>query len=159
MKRLGSVMLILAISVWGCVTVDSSTIVDADSQGYANGQYRDVRHGKVCDFGIFATGGAGGASSTAATALTSLVSATALSSGSSSSNNSSSGAGAGLIGLRVYPPPQGDPVPFAKAIAMINYSKKLKNISYDESGGRLNYEFGEPNQRTRPSSFGHQPVQ
>ena len=58
MKKLGSLMVIMVLGVWGCVTVDNSTMVDADSQGYATGQYRDVRHGKVADFGIYG-GGAG----------------------------------------------------------------------------------------------------
>ena len=33
------------------------------------------------------------------------------------------------------------PSDFARAIAMINYSKKLKSIKYDEFGGVIDYEF------------------
>ena len=56
---------------------------------------------------------------------------------------------------------------------MINYSKKLKSIKYDEFGGVIDYEFEaqplsylkttpqrteDPKQQRR-SSFGHQPVE
>ena len=67
---------------------------------------------------------------------------------------------------------EGDPVNFARAIAIINYSKNLRNIKYNECGGVIAYEF-EPmpvssmrsaypapgTQRKLPSSFGHQPVE
>jgi hypothetical protein len=67
---------------------------------------------------------------------------------------------------------ESDPVHFARAIAIINYSKHLRNIKYNECGGVIAYEF-EPmpassmrsaypapgTQRRLPSSFGHQPVE
>jgi hypothetical protein len=165
MKKFGWVILILAMGVWGCVSVDHTTVVDADHSGYANGQYRDVRSGKVCDVSIYGGGAAASAASTATGLVTSniLTAASAATTLSSPSNSSSSGGGGGLVGIRIRPPAQGDPMPFAKAIATINYSKKLKNISYDEISGQVNYQFGEPDTRldTRPrsSTFGHQPIQ
>jgi hypothetical protein len=159
MKKLGLLMLISALGVWGCVTVDNSTIVDADTHGYATGQYRDVRHGKVADFGVFATGAGGAASAASSSALAALTTATSISSGTANKNDSSSGGGGGMLGLRVYPAPtQGNPLPFARSIAMINYSKKLTRVTYDDSG-LVNYEFGEPGQKSPPSSFGYKPVQ
>jgi hypothetical protein len=159
MKKVGLSMLILTLAVCGCVTVDNSTIVDADTHGYASGQYRDVRHGKVGDFGVFGTGAGGAASAASTSAIAALTSATSISSGAAGSQNSSSGAGGGMLGLRVYPAPtQGNPLPFARSIAMINYSKKLTRVTYDDSG-LVNYEFGEPGQKSPPSSFGYKPVQ
>lgn len=158
MKKLGFLMLFVSLGLWGCVTVDSSTIVDADQTGYANGQYRDVRSGKVCDVTLYG-GGAGASAASTATGMISTLSQTSASTVGGNSN-STSGGGGGLVGVHIRPPAQGDPMPFAKAIATINYSKKLKNISYDESSGQLNYQFGEPDMRPRSSSsFGHQPIQ
>jgi len=158
MKKIGWLLLIMALGIWGCVTADNSTIVDTDQQGYASGQYRDVRHGQVADFGIFGGGGGAGAAS-AARAIGPLL-----------SDSKSGSGGGGMLGLRVYPAPtQGDPQPFARSIAMINYSKRLSSIKYDETGGIIEYEFnpGPVSMRSEralpkapePSSFGHQPVE
>jgi hypothetical protein len=66
---------------------------------------------------------------------------------------------------------EGDPVKFARAVAMINYSKRLKNITYNEMGEVVGYEFdnvpyagktGSQQIQRQPSlapSFGHQPIQ
>ena len=76
------------------------------------------------------------------------------------------------ICVETGPPPSGA-YDFARAIAMINYSKKLKSIKYDEFGGVIDYEFEaqpvsyvqttpqatEPKASYRRSSFGHQPVE
>jgi len=158
MKKLGLLTLILTLAVWGCVAVDHTTVVDADHSGYASGQFRDVRHGTVANFGIFGAGAGAAAAAAGSTALTSLATMATLSSTANLANNASSGGGGGMLGLRVYPAPsQGDPMPFARSIAMINYSKKLTRVSYDDCGV-VSYEFGEP-QQARPSSFGHQPIQ
>jgi hypothetical protein len=144
MKKIGWLLLIMALGVWGCVTADNSTIIDTNQQGYASGQYRDVHQGKVSDFGIFGTGAAVGAAA--------------------------GSAGGGMLGLRIYPSPtQGDPLPFARSIAMINYSKRLSSIKYDESGGIIEYEFNPgpmsmrsvyaPPKAPEPSAFGHQPIE
>ncbi len=159
MKIFGLLILIVLLGVGGCVTVDNSTLVDADSHGYANGQYRDVRSGKLCDFGIFGGGAASAAANANSMLASSITTAASIATGNSTGSSKSSSGGGGLVGLRVYPAPaQGDPLPFARSIAMINYSKKLTKVSYDDSG-LVNYEFGEPTQKSRPSSFGHQPVQ
>jgi len=161
-KKLILIAMGLALSS-GCMTVDHATIIDTTQSGDASGQYRDVRQGQVSDFGIFGTGAGAGAASALGQSLTAL----AATSGSSSSG------GGGMLGLRVYPAPtQGNPIPFARSIAMINYSKKLKSIKYDEFGGVIDYEFEvqptsylkttpqEPKPRQdRRSSFGHQPIE
>ena len=153
MKKIGSVILIMALGVWGCVSLDHSTVVDTDTSGYASGQFRDVRHGTLANFGIFG-GGAGAAAASAATGT--ILSATSISSPNSSAN---SGGGGGMLGLRVYPvPSQGDPMPFARSIALINYSKMLKKITYDDVG-LVSYEFRDIGPGPHPSSFGHQPIQ
>jgi hypothetical protein len=164
MKKLILIAMGLALCS-GCVTVDHASVIDTTQIGDASGQYRDVRHGKVGNFGIFGTGaGAGGAD---AAGLSLTAAALAGSSGSSSSG------GGGMLGLRVYPAPtEGNPMPFARSIAMINYSKKLKSIKYDEFGGVIDYEFEQQpvsylkttppasgTTRQRRSSFGHQPVE
>lgn len=155
MKKIGLLSLIMALAVWGCVTVDNSTIVDADQNGVASGQYRDIRHGQVCDFGIYG-GGAGAAAASSATGIiTTAAGGTLTNSGPNAA--SSSGGGGGFLGLRVLPAPaQGDPLPFARSIAMINYAKKLKKVSYDDCG-LVSFEFNDQGP-ARPAAFGHQPV-
>ena len=80
------------------------------------------------------------------------------------------------LSIETGPPPSGAQ-DFARAIAMINYSKKLKSIKYDEFGGVIDYEFEQQplsyvkttpqvqlpqsteTKLKRRSSFGHQPVE
>jgi hypothetical protein len=155
----------------GCVAVDHATVIDTTKIGDASGQYRDARHGTVSNFGIFGSGAGVGGADAAGLVLNA--------SGLAGNSGSSSSGGGGMLGLRVYPAPtQGDPLPFARSIAMINYSKKLKSIKYDEFGGVMDYEFESqpvsyvqttPQVQTtsqapttklkRRSSFGHQPVE
>ena len=66
---------------------------------------------------------------------------------------------------------EGDPVKFARAVAIINYSQRLKNITYNEFGEVVGYEFANApftgksgpqkihSQPSLPPSFGHQPIQ
>ncbi|MFZ0052679.1 MAG: hypothetical protein WAK96_12970, partial [Desulfobaccales bacterium] len=68
-------------------------------------------------------------------------------------------------------PPQITPYSFARAIAMINYSNRLRSIKYDEAGGILEYDFekGPIGRQSSAStttggagqaqSFGHRPVE
>jgi hypothetical protein len=57
-------------------------------------------------------------------------------------------------------PTQGDPLPFARSIAMINYSQKLEKIyRYDEAGGSVQYEFREKALKKGYQPFGYQPVE
>jgi hypothetical protein len=175
MKNFIWLFLILALGVWGCMTVDHATLIDTDKDGYANGQFRDVRNGNVADVSLYGGGAGAAASSAAASALSALAASNAANSlvaaRGASSNNTSSGGGGGMFGLHVKPgPTQGDPVPFAKSVAMINYSKRLQSIKYDEMGGVIEYEFGPgpmsmrsdspaPKGTKMPSAFGHQPVE
>lgn len=167
MKRIYCLSLIVILAAWGCVSVDNATLIDTDQQGYATGQYRDVRSGKVADVSLF--GGGAGASGAASSLVSSLTSANTISQGTGSS--SSSGGGGGMFGLHIKPgPTQGDPIPFARSVAMINYSKRLRSIKYDETGGIIEYEFnpGPMSMRSEsapakgskmPSAFGHQPIE
>ncbi len=179
MKKIGWLLLIMALGVWGCVTADNSTLIDTGQQGFASGQYRDTHQGKVADFDIYGGGAGASAASSAAslagsallsTVTTGVGSRTAAISGSNANSGSSSGGGGGMLGLRIHPPAtQGDPLPFARSIAMINYSRRLASIKYDESGGIIEYEFNSgpqamstgyaPPKAQEPSAFGHQPIE
>jgi hypothetical protein len=155
MKKIGLLLLIMTLGVWGCVTVDNSTMVDADQNGVASGQFRDIRHGQLCDFTVYGGGAGATAANTATGLMTSVIGNNLSMSGPNAS--ASSGGGGGFVGLHVSPAPaQGDPLPFARSIAMINYAKKLKKVSYDDCG-LVSFEFNDQGP-AQPSSFGHQPI-
>jgi hypothetical protein len=144
MKLLG-VVTVIALVCTGCTVSHRSEVIDTDKlSGYASGTYNAKSHGPS---GKMVLGG--------------------------------SGYGAGVntsfgmvwASVETGPPPSGAQ-DFARAIAMINYSKKLKSIKYDEFGGVIDYEFEvqplsymkttPPQPGTKPpqrSSFGHQPVE
>ena len=145
MKLLG-VVTVIALVCSGCTMSHRSEVIDTDKLGgYASGTYDSKSHGPSGRMAVGGSGyGAGGA-----------------------------GAGFGMAWASVEtgPPPSGA-YDFARSIAMINYSKKLKSIKYDEFGGVIDYEFEqqpvsyvkatpqEPKPRQqRRSSFGHQPVE
>jgi hypothetical protein len=133
MKKLG-LMLAFILPLAGCVTVDHSEVIRTEANGLASGEYRDVRTGTLAnvEFGAF-----GGAASSMATTATQAIGALAKS-------GPAMGAGAGAIGFRVKPAPaQGDPTLFARSIAIINYSKRLAKIDYDEAGDIIKYEFND----------------
>jgi hypothetical protein len=133
MKQLGLVIAFI-LPFAGCVTVDHSEVIRTEANGLASGEYRDVRTGTLANVEFGALGGA--ASSMGAT-FTQAVGALAQS-------GPAMGAGAGGIGLRVKPAPvQGDPTLFARSIAIINYSKRLAKIDYDEAGDIIKYEFND----------------
>ena len=144
-KLLG-VVIVIALLGSGCTVSHRSEVIDTDKLGgYASGTYNDRSDGPS---GRFAAGGSGFGAGAAST-----------------------GFGAGWLCIETGPPPSGA-LDFARAIAMVNYSKKLKSIKYDEYGGVMDYEF-EPQPlssvqttptapkptRQRRSSFGHQPVE
>jgi hypothetical protein len=146
MKLLGLIT-VFALVCAGCTVSHRSEVIDTDKLGgYASGTYNDKSQGPV---GRMAVGGSGAGAGAA-----------------------SFGFGAGWACVETGPPPSGA-VDFARAIAMINYSKKLKSIKYDEFGGVIDYEFEAqplsslrtitPQQlspkQSRRSSFGHQPVE
>jgi hypothetical protein len=140
-------ILLLGLSFSGCATFQRSEMIDTDKLGgYASGTYNGNSSGPTGTLRLVGSGagwGAGGAG----------------------------GLGVAGIGVQTGPPPSGA-YEFARAIAMINYSKKLKSIRYDESGGVTAYEFEQmPVSSMRstyqapgttpklPPSFGHQPVE
>lgn len=132
-----------AVVLLGCATFQRSEVIETDKlEGYAAGTYRDNSSGPVGKVGLAGSGAGWGA-----------------------------GGGAGAVGFNVKtgPPPSGA-LDFARAIAMINYSKKLTSVKYDQYGGVIDYEFDQtPLARSKyrdpatapklPSSFGHQPVE
>ena len=145
MKLVG-LLTVLVLVCAGCTISHRSEVIDTDKLGgYASGTYDSKSHGPT---GRLSAGGSGFGAGAA-----------------------SAGFGAGWLCIETGPPPSGA-YEFARSIAMINYSKKLKSIKYDEFGGVIDYEFEaqplsyvktapqEPSpKQPRRSSFGHQPVQ
>jgi hypothetical protein len=142
MKIVG-LMVVAALLLSGCATFQRSEVIDTDKlDGYASGNYQDHSSGRTGEFAL-AGGGAGGGASAA---------------------------GGGALGMTIKTgPPNSGAYQFARSIAMINYSKKIKSIKYDETGRIIEYEF-EPRPLTQASvyppaqsapqkSFGYQPVQ
>ncbi len=137
-------ILVVILLFSGCASFQRSEVIDTDKmEGYASGTYRDNSSGPNGFFSLAGGGGGGGGG----------------------------GAGAGVVAMTVRsgPPPSGA-YQFAKAISMINYSKKLKSIKYDETGRIIEYEFDQrpigrasnypPQAQTAmPKSFGYQPVE
>lgn len=135
----------LAFILLGCATFQRSEVIETDQLGgFASGTYRDSSSGPVGQVGV-AGSGAGWAA------------------------GGGGGVGVAGIGVKTGPPPSGA-LNFARAIAMINYSKKLKSIKYDQYGGVIDYEFeqtslapknypGSASGSRLPSSFGHQPIE
>jgi hypothetical protein len=145
MRLLGAVI-VIALVCSGCTVSHRSEVIDTDKLGgYASGTYDSKSQGPS---GRLTAGGSGYGAGAA-----------------------SAGFGAGWISIETGPPPSGAPN-FARAIAMINYSKKLKSIKYDEFGGVIDYEFEQmpvssmktaqqgPGAKPKlPPSFGHQPIE
>jgi hypothetical protein len=144
MKVLG-ITLIVALFFSGCAHFQRSEVIDTDKLGgYASGEYRDNSSGPAGRVFLGGSGaGWGGAG----------------------------GFGLAWMGVETGPPRSGA-YEFARAIAMLNYSKNLKSIKYDECGGIIDYEFerhpltskrtGYQEYQTKqklPSSFGYQPVE
>ena len=144
MKILG-LILAMGLLVSGCATFHHSEYIDTDQlQGYAAGKYNSSSSGPS---GSFVLGGAGGGGSV----------------------SGGGGFGGGAISV-TSGPPEVSSYNFARSVAMINYSKKLKSIKYDETGGIVEYEFdhqplpqrsGNPvvGRSNLPASFGHQPIE
>ena len=145
MKSLGLILLVVAVFSGCAATFQRSEVIDTDKlEGYASGSYRDNSSGPNATFGLAVGGGGWGAVG---------------------------GGGAGAFGLTIQtgPPGSGD-YKFAQAIATINYSKRLKAITYDETGRIVEYEFDQrplgtsssyrpPTPAAQPKSFGFQPVE
>ena len=122
-------LLVMVLGLSGCVSVQHAEIIYTDKDGYASGQYRDVRSGSVCNlaFGMFGMG-------------------------------SGVNLGVGGFGAVINPAPtQGDPTPFARSIAMINYSRKLTKLKFDYDG-IVDYEFSDKPLKNGYQPFGRQPL-
>jgi hypothetical protein len=141
-KKMKKVSLILMILLLlaGCASFQNSAVISTDAAGFATGQYNCSSSGPN---GTFAIAGGGGVSG--------------------------SGFGAGGMAFKTGPPPS-EAYSFARSVATINYSTRLKNIKYDEAGGIIEYEFGPgpmsmrsdypaPKSAKLPSAFGHQPIE
>ena len=114
MKLLGLIT-VFALVCAGCTVSHRSEVIDTDKLGgFASGTYDSKSNGPTGKVALGGSGfGAGGAGA---------------------------GFGAGWMCIETGPPPSGA-YEFARSIAMINYSKKLKSIKYDEFGGVIAYEF------------------
>jgi hypothetical protein len=143
MKILGLILMLLLFA--GCATFQHSELIATDQQGFADGKYSLDSQGPTGSVLISGTGAGWGAPV------------------------SGGFGGAAIFGETG--PPKGNAVNFARAVAMINYSKKLKSVKYDETGGVIEYEFDQKplpgrssnpavsSQSKLPSSFGYQPVE
>ena len=145
MKILG-IIAIVAMMLSGCAQFQRSEVIDTDKLGgYASGTFHEDSSGSIGNFGLAGGGGGWG--------------------------GSSGGAGLGALSIQTGAPKSGA-YDFARAVAMINYSKKLKSIKYDEYGGVIDYEFTQSelppakasyqhlgSNQQLPSSFGHQPIE
>lgn len=142
MKIVG-LMVVAALLLTGCATFQRSEVIETDKlDGYASGNYRDNSSGQTGEFALAGSGAASGGNF-----------------------------GFGAIGTIIKTgPPASGAYQFARSIAMINYSKKLKSIKYDETGRIIEYEFDQrplsrntvypPAQSSLPQqSFGYQPVE
>jgi hypothetical protein len=134
------------VFAWGCSTHQRYQTIDTDKlDGFASGEFKDTSQGPVARVQFGASGAGSGVNF---------------------------GFGAAWLDLTTGPPPTGAK-DFARAIATINYSKRLKSIKYDEVGNIIEYEF-EPRPisalksnftppavaPSRPrTSFGHQPIE
>jgi len=143
-KLLG-VVIVIALFCSGCTISHRSEVIDTDKLGgNASGTYDAKSHGPS---GKVALGGSGYGAGV------------------------NTGFGMAWLCIETGPPKSGA-YDFARAIAMINYSKKLKSIKYDEYGGVVDYEFEQmpvsslksvqqvPGAKPKlPPSFGHQPIE
>jgi len=144
MKSLGLILMVV-VAFSGCATFQRSEVIDTDKlEGYASGTYRDNSSGPNGIVGISGGGGGWGFAG-------------------------GGGWGSGAMAIKTGPPDSGA-YKFARAIATINYSKKLKSITYDETGRIVEYEFDQrplgttssyrpPPPAPQPKSFGFQPVE
>ncbi|MEW6659752.1 MAG: hypothetical protein AB1424_13930 [Thermodesulfobacteriota bacterium] len=144
MKIVGLILMMVLLFA-GCATFQHSELISTDQQGFAAGRYSLDSQGPTGSVLISGTGAGWGAP----------------------------GAG-GFGGAAIFGetgPPKGNALNFARSVAMINYSKKLKSVKYDELGGIIEYEFDQQpvpgrsgsaavsSQPRLPSSFGYQPVE
>jgi hypothetical protein len=135
--------LVFVLALAGCASVNRSQSIDTDQlSGFAAGRFQENVKGSSGSFALAGGGGGWG--------------------------SSGGGAGGGAVSVTSNIPPSGA-YDFARAVAMINYSKKLTRIKYDEGYGIIEYEFDQKPLSSKidyqapggklPSAFGHQPVE
>jgi uncharacterized protein YceK len=138
MKKI-CMLFVIALLFSGCASFQHAESIDVDHYG-ATGHYTDSRSGKLYMATLSAAGGGGG---------------------------QNVGVGGFLFGM-VSNQSQSDPRNFAKAVAMMDMSKKIKYVKYDEETGTREYEFVHPlaglerkpsKSSNLPPSFGREPVQ
>jgi hypothetical protein len=132
--------IMLVLPACAATTYNHSENIEVDHFG-ATGTYSDSRSGTLSKTSLIAGGGGG----------------------------ASGALGLGGLGLSVdSSQSQSDPRYFARAIVMVDLTKKLKSIKVDECDGIRQYEYVQPmggsayrpkSQSNLPSSFGHQPIQ
>jgi hypothetical protein len=156
-------VLIFIFCTWGCTSrmaVSNSTTIGTDANGFAVGQYSDSRSGEIQSpiSTWFGGGGGGGGSSNSSGLGAALLGPLRAAASAGSSAGSSAGAGAiggGFSSGTVES--QGDPMKFARAIAMINYSRRLEIMSVDSPGGSRDYTFTDkPLKKRNYQPFGQQ---
>lgn len=147
MKRI-CLLFVIALLFTGCVSFQHSESIDVDHYG-ATGHYTDSRSGKL--YMATLSGGGGGAGAKWW-----------------SPGGQWGFGGGGFKFSMVSNQSQSDPRNFAKAVAMMDMSKKIKYVKYDEETGTREYEFVHPlagperkpsKSSNLPPSFGREPVQ
>ncbi len=135
-------LLTILLVLAGCASFQNSAVINTDAGG-ATGQFSSSSSGPNGSFAI--AGGGGGVSG--------------------------GGAGFGFGGMSINTgPAPSEAYAFARSVATINYSARLKSIKYDEAGGIIEYEFSPgpmsmrsealaPKSARLPSAFGHQPIE
>ena len=134
MNRLFILILIICCA-GGCtlrMAVSNSTTIGTDANGYAFGQYSDSREGCIQSPSSSWLGGGGGGGGVQGLGLGMVA--------------------GGFSTGRVET--QGDPMRFARAVATINYSRRL--VTADDVGGARNFTFTDSPLRKRSyQPFGH----
>ncbi len=144
MKAVGLILAILFVFS-GCASFNHSEYIDTDqlSGSFASGKYQLSQSGPNGSFSIAGGGGGWG--------------------------GGGGGVGAGAMSINTGPSTVSG-LNFARSIAMINYSKRITSITYDEAGGIIDYEMAPqpvgkaaaiavPAKPGKPSSFGYAPVE
>ncbi|AEB09462.1 hypothetical protein [Desulfobacca acetoxidans] len=134
-----SLLFLICGCLWGCTSnlaVNNSTNISTDANGFAVGQYSDSRSGQISAPSSFWLGGGGGGGGGSGLGLGTII----------------AGGSSGQVET------QGNPLPFARAVAMINYSRRLDTVSCDDLyGGVREYRFSDaPLKKKGYQPFGHQ---
>jgi hypothetical protein len=118
-KFLGLFFLICCAVGCSGMAVNNSTTIGTDARGYATGQYSDSRYGCIYSPSAVQIGGGGGGGGGAGMGL-----------------------GAAWVGCKTgQVQTEGDPMKFARAVALINYSRRLDKITANDAGGTQEYIF------------------